>query len=148
MQPASTEIGPLAGLRVVELISIGPGPHCAMLLADLGAEVLRFDRPESNGWPNPIVDRGRHVMTADVRTESGRDLCLAAADKADVLIEGMRPGVMERLGLGPEVARERNPRLIYARMTGWGQGGPLAQAAGHDINYVALTGALAAIGPK
>jgi alpha-methylacyl-CoA racemase len=148
MQPPSTGIGPLAGLRVLEFISMGPGPHCAMLLADLGAEVLRIDRPEGNGWPNPIVDRGRHVMTADVRTESGRDLCLAAADKADVLIEGMRPGVMERLGLGPEVTKERNPRLIYARMTGWGQTGPLAQAAGHDINYVALTGALAAIGPK
>jgi alpha-methylacyl-CoA racemase len=148
MQPPSTGIGPLAGLRVLEFISIGPGPHCAMLLADLGAEVLRIDRPEGNGWANPIVDRGRHVMTVDVRTESGRDLCLAAADQADVLIEGMRPGVMERLGLGPQVMSERNPRLIYARMTGWGQTGPLAHSAGHDINYVALTGALAAIGPK
>jgi alpha-methylacyl-CoA racemase len=148
MQPSSTGIGPLAGLRVLEFTGIGPGPHCAMLLADLGADVLRIDRPGGNGWPNPIVDRGRHVMTADVRTEGGRELCLAAADKADVLIEGMRPGVMERLGLGPEVMRERNPRLVYARMTGWGQTGPLAQAAGHDINYIALTGALAAIGPS
>jgi alpha-methylacyl-CoA racemase len=148
MQPSSTGIGPLAGLRVLEFTGIGPGPHCAMLLADLGADVLRIDRPGGNGWPNPIVDRGRYVMTADVRTESGRELCLAAADKADVLIEGMRPGVMERLGLGPEVMSERNPRLVYARMTGWGQTGPLAQAAGHDINYIALTGALAAIGPS
>jgi alpha-methylacyl-CoA racemase len=119
-----------------------------MLLADLGAEVLRIDRPGGNGWANPIVDRGRHVMTVDVHTDSGRGLCLAAADQADVLIEGMRPGVMERLGLGPAVVSERNPRLIYARMTGWGQTGPLAQSAGHDINYVALTGALAAIGPS
>jgi alpha-methylacyl-CoA racemase len=118
-----------------------------MLLADLGAEVLRIDRPEGNGWANPVVDRGRHVMTVDVRTDSGRDLCLAAAGRADVVIEGMRPGVMERLGLGPETMIERNPRLVYARMTGWGQTGPLAQTAGHDINFIALTGALAAIGP-
>jgi alpha-methylacyl-CoA racemase len=119
-----------------------------MMLADLGAEVLRIDKPKGNGWANPITDRGRHVMTADVHTESGRDLCLAAADQADVLIEGMRPGVMERLGLGPEVMSARNARLVYARMTGWGQTGPLATAAGHDINYIALTGALAAMGPR
>jgi alpha-methylacyl-CoA racemase len=118
-----------------------------MLLADLGAEVVRIDRPEGNGWANPVVDRGRHVITIDVRTDSGRNLCLEAADKADVVIEGMRPGVMERLGLGPETMIERNPRLVYARMTGWGQTGPLAQAAAHDINFIALTGALAAIGP-
>lgn len=140
--------GPLAGLRVLEFVSIGPGPHCAMLLADLGAEVVRINRPEGNGWANPIVDRGRHAITIDVRTESGRDLCLEAAGKADVVIEGLRPGVMERLGLGPETMIERNPRLVYARMTGWGQTGPLAQAAGHDINFIALTGALAAIGPN
>jgi alpha-methylacyl-CoA racemase len=139
--------GPLVGLRVLEFVSIGPGPHCAMLLADLGAEVVRIDRPEGNGWANPVVDRGRHVITIDVRTDAGRSLCLEAADKADVVIEGMRPGVMERLGLGPETMIERNPRLVYARMTGWGQTGPLAQAAGHDINFIALTGALAAIGP-
>jgi alpha-methylacyl-CoA racemase len=140
--------GPLAGLRVLEFVSIGPGPHCAMLLADLGAEVLRIDRPEGNGWANPIVDRGRHVITIDVRTETGRDQCLEAVGKADVVIEGLRPGVMERLGLGPETMIERNPRLVYARMTGWGQTGPLAQTAGHDINFIALTGALAAIGPN
>jgi len=138
--------GPLVGLRVLEFVSIGPGPHCAMLLADLGAEVLRIDRPEGNGWANPVVDRGRHVITIDVRTDSGRDLCLEAASKADVVIEGLRPGVMERHGLGPEAMIERNPRLVYARMTGWGQTGPLAQTAGHDINFIALTGALAAIG--
>ncbi len=140
--------GPLTGLRVLEFVSIGPGPHCAMLLADLGAEVVRIDRPEGNGWANPVVDRGRHAITIDVRTEAGRHQCLEAASKADVVIEGLRPGVMERLGLGPEPMIERNPRLVYARMTGWGQTGPLAQVAGHDINFIALTGALAAIGPS
>ena len=141
-----TSRGPLAGLRVVELASIGPGPHCAMLLADLGAEVLRIEREGGAGPPNPIADRGRSVKTLDIRTEAGRDWCLAALDHADVLIEGMRPGVMERLGLGPEECLARNPALIYGRMTGWGQTGPMAQMAGHDINYIGLTGALAAIG--
>jgi alpha-methylacyl-CoA racemase len=139
--------GPLLGLKVIELASIGPGPHCAMLLADLGAEVLRIDRPGGNSYPNPVVDRGRARLTVDLRAEQGRDLCHRIADKADVLIEGLRPGVMERLGLGPGVLCSRNPRLIYGRMTGWGQTGPLSQAAGHDLNYIALTGALAAIGP-
>jgi alpha-methylacyl-CoA racemase len=138
--------GPLAGLKVIEFVSIGPGPHCAMLLADLGAEVLRIDRPGGNGWPNPIVDRGRASAAVDIRKPEGRDFCLEAASLADVVIEGFRPGVMERLGLGPEAMLERNPRLVYGRMTGWGQTGPLAKAAGHDINYIALTGALAAIG--
>lgn len=140
--------GPLVGLRVVECTSIGPGPHCAMLLADLGADVVRIDRPGGNGWPNPVVDRGRACMTVDIHTEGGKASCLAATDKADVLIEGFRPGVMERLGLGPEALMARNPRLIYGRVTGWGQTGPLAKTAGHDINYIALTGALAAIGHK
>jgi alpha-methylacyl-CoA racemase len=138
--------GPLAGLRVLEFVSIGPGPHCAMLLSDLGAEVVRIDRAGGNGWPNPIVDRGRYVMTVDIREAAGRELCMAAAAKADVLIEGFRPGVMERRGLGPEDITTVNPRLIYARLTGWGQQGPLAQRAGHDINFIALCGALAAIG--
>src|SRR5260221_10003603 len=102
MGSSMTGSGPLVGLRVLEFVSIGPGPHCAMLLADLGAEVVRIDRPEGNGWANPVVDRGRNVMTVDVRTDSGRDLCLDAAGRADVVIEGMRPGVMERLRLGPE----------------------------------------------
>jgi len=142
----SPPAGPLAGLRVVEFASIGPGPHVAMLLADLGADVLRIDREGGNGWPNPIVDRGRAAMTADIRSEAGKALCLDACDHADVVIEGLRPGVMERLGLGPEVMLARNPKLVYGRMTGWGQTGPLAKAAGHDINYIALAGALAAIG--
>lgn len=138
--------GPLTGLRVVEFSAIGPGPHCAMLLSDLGAEVLRIERAGGNGWPNPIVDRGRAIIELDIRTEEGRLKALEAVDHADVLIEGFRPGVMERLGLGPDICLERNPRLVYGRMTGWGQDGPLARAAGHDINYIALTGALDAIG--
>ena len=138
--------GPLVGLRVVEFASIGPGPHCAMLLSDLGAEVLRIDREGGNGWPNPFADRGRASVTVDIRTEAGRGFCFETCDQADVLIEGFRPGVMERLNLGPDVLLKRNPRLVYGRMTGWGQDGPLAQSAGHDINYIALTGALAAIG--
>src|SRR5690606_8018475 len=140
--------GPLAGLRVLEFAGIGPGPHCAMQLADMGAEVLRIERPGGNGWPNPVVDRGRTCITLDIRTDAGRQRCLELVQRADVLIEGFRPGVMERLGLGPEQLSELNPRLVYGRMTGWGQTGPLAQTAGHDINYIALTGALAAIGPR
>jgi len=140
--------GPLLGLRVLEFASIGPGPHCAMLLADLGAEVLRIERDGGNGWPNPVVDRGRKRLTLDIRSDAGRERCLALAENADVLIEGFRPGVMERLGLAPEQVRARNPRLIYGRMTGWGQTGPLAKSAGHDINYLAITGALAAIGGR
>lgn len=142
----TTNPGPLAGLRVLEFASIGPGPHCAMLLADMGADVVRIEREGGNGWPNPVADRGRAVMVLDIRSEAGRERCLELADQADVLIEGFRPGVMERLGLGPEVLCARNPRLVYGRMTGWGQSGPLSKAAGHDINYIALTGALAAIG--
>ncbi|WP_455230869.1 CaiB/BaiF CoA transferase family protein [Geopseudomonas aromaticivorans] len=142
----TTNPGPLAGLRVLEFASIGPGPHCAMLLADMGADVVRIEREGGNGWPNPVADRGRSVLVLDIRSEAGRERCLQLAEEADVLIEGFRPGVMERLGLGPEVLRARNPRLVYGRMTGWGQSGPLARAAGHDINYIALTGALAAIG--
>jgi alpha-methylacyl-CoA racemase len=137
--------GPLAGLRVLEFAGIGPGPHCAMLLADLGADVIRVQREGGTGWSNPVVDRGRRVVTLDIRSAAGRERCLNLADQADVLIEGFRPGVMERLGLGPEPLLQRNARLIYGRMTGWGQSGPLAGAAGHDINYIALTGALAAI---
>ena len=138
--------GPLAGLRVVEFASIGPGPHCAMLLADQGADVIRIDRQGGNGWPNPIMDRGRARITLDIRTDAGLETALTMCDRADVVIEGFRPGVMERLGLGPDTLLDRNPKLVYGRMTGWGQDGPLAQRAGHDINYIALTGALAAIG--
>ena len=140
-----TRSGPLAGLRVVEFSGIGPGPHCAMLLSDLGAEVLRIDRAGGNGWPNVVVDRGRHCLELDIRGEEGRRTALTAIGAADVLIEGYRPGVMERLGYGPDEMLMLNPRLVYGRMTGWGQTGPLAQAAGHDINYIALTGALHAI---
>src|SRR3546814_5675493 len=132
--------GPLTGVTVVEIASIGPGPHAAMLLRDMGATILRVERPGGNGWPNPVVDRGRSVLELDLRSAAGKEQCLKLTDNADVLIEGFRPGVMERLGLGPEVLCERNSRLIYGRMTGWGQDGPLARAAGHDINYIALTG--------
>jgi len=137
--------GPLTGVRVVEFAGIGPGPHGAMLLSDMGAEVLRIDRPGGSGVPNPIVGRGRHTLELDIRTPEGKAAALDLAARADVVIEGFRPGVMERLGLGPDVLLALNPRLVYGRMTGWGQTGPLAQAAGHDINYIALTGALAAI---
>jgi len=144
--PQNPANGPLSGLRVIEFSSIGPGPHCAMLLADLGADVVRFERAGGNGWPNPIVDRGRATMVVDIHSEEGRAVCLDAGEKADVVIEGFRPGVMERLGLGPEVLLARNPALVYGRVTGWGQTGPLARSAGHDINYIAVTGALAAMG--
>ena len=137
--------GPLAGLKVIEFAGIGPGPHVAMLLADLGAEVVRIDRP-GGGVMNPVVERARHRVTVDLKSEEGKAFCLDACAKADVLIEGLRPGVMERLGLGPDELLAANPRLVYSRMTGWGQDGPLAQAAGHDINYIAITGALDAIG--
>jgi alpha-methylacyl-CoA racemase len=141
----SNASGPLAGLKVIEFSGIGPGPHVAMLLADLGAEVVRIDRPGA-GVNNPIVERARHRVSVDLKSAEGNAFCRDAAAKADVLIEGFRPGVMERLGLGPDELLGVNPRLVYARMTGWGQEGPLAQAAGHDINYIAITGALAAVG--
>jgi alpha-methylacyl-CoA racemase len=143
--------GPLAGIRVVELSGLGPGPYAGMLLAELGADVLRIDRP---GGGTRLVDPEREVLhrsrpcaAVDIRTPAGRDVVLRLVERADVLTEGLRPGVTERLGLGPEVCLERNPRLVYARMTGWGQEGPLAARAGHDINYLGLTGALHAIGP-
>ena len=117
-----------------------------MMLSDLGADVVRIDREGGNGWPNPVMDRGRASLTLDPRTDAGRNLCLQAASVADVLIEGFRPGVMERLGLGPDKLLACNPRLVYGRITGWGQDGPLANVAGHDINYIGLTGALAAMG--
>ena len=139
--------GPLSGLRVLEIGAIGPGPLCAMLLADLGADVVRVERPDDSQRRNPIVFRNRTSVTIDLKALSGAELCLDAIEHADVLVEGFRPGVMERLGLGPEEALRRNPRLVYGRMTGWGQIGPLARTAGHDINYIALAGALEPIGP-
>ncbi len=138
--------GPLAGVRVLEFVGIGPGPHAAMLLADMGAEVVRIEREGAGDAMNPVVERARHRIGVDIRTDEGRALCRAAAQNADVVIEGYRPGVMERAGLGPDVLCQLNPRLIYARMTGWGQDGPLAKAAGHDINYIAVAGALDGIG--
>ena len=137
--------GPLTGLKVIEFSGIGPGPHVAMLLADLGAEVVRIDRPGAV-VSNPVVERARHRVGIDLKSEEGKAFCREAAAKADVLIEGFRPGVMERLGLGPDELLALNPGLVYARMTGWGQNGPLAHAAGHDINYIAITGALSAVG--
>jgi len=143
--------GPLVGVRVVEFAGAGPGPFCAMLLSDLGADIVRIDRPDgfaglSAELTVDVPSRGRASLVLDLKAAADRDLALAAMAQADVVIEGFRPGVMERLGLGPDAALARNPRLVYGRVTGWGQTGPLSQTAGHDINYIALTGALAAIG--
>jgi crotonobetainyl-CoA:carnitine CoA-transferase CaiB-like acyl-CoA transferase len=144
--------GPLAGLKVIEMAGIGPAPMCAMLLADLGAKVLRIDRVEPSGLGTPrpprsnVLLRGREILPLDLKNKAAVALALDLIADADVLIEGFRPGVMERLGLGPEICHARNPRLVYGRMTGWGQDGPMAMAAGHDIDYIALTGALHAIG--
>jgi alpha-methylacyl-CoA racemase len=140
--------GPLNGLRVVELAGIGPGPHAAMILGDLGADVVRVDRP-SNGPSGVVKDamsRNRRIVSADLKSDEGREAVLKLVAKADVLIEGYRPGVTERLGLGPEDCAKVNERLVYARMTGWGQTGPRSQTAGHDINYISLNGILHAIG--
>ncbi|MGH3761917.1 CaiB/BaiF CoA transferase family protein, partial [Actinophytocola sp.] len=139
--------GPLAGIRVVELASLAPGPFAAMILADLGADVVRVDRPGSRPDPADLLARGRTVVTADLKDAGTRDRVLRLIDRADVLIEGFRPRVTERLGLGPDVCLERNPELVYGRMTGWGQSGPLAATAGHDINYISVAGALHPIGP-
>jgi len=139
--------GPLSGIRVVEFAGIGPGPYVGQLLADMGAEVLVIERERGKAPANPVNDRGKARWALDIRDPQGRDAALDLLGRADVLVEGFRPGVMERLGLGPDVVRAANPRLIYGRMTGWGQDGPLAQTAGHDITYLAPTGALAAMGP-
>jgi alpha-methylacyl-CoA racemase len=140
--------GPLAGLRVLELAGIGPGPFCCMMLADLGAEVLRIDRPDGppGGHPADVLGRGRRSVAMNLKSPAAIAAVLGLVGRADVLVEGFRPGVMERLGLGPAACHARNPRLVYGRMTGWGQDGPLAQAAGHDITYIALTGALWSMG--
>ncbi|WP_405476775.1 CaiB/BaiF CoA transferase family protein [Streptomyces sp. NBC_00009] len=142
--------GPLAGVRVVELAGIGPGPFAAMLLADLGADVVRVDRPGGAGLAiNPeydITNRNKRSVIIDLKADDGPARVLDLVDRADVLIEGYRPGVAERLGVGPDACHARNPRLVYGRMTGWGQEGPLAQRAGHDIAYIALTGTLGMIG--
>ena len=141
--------GPLAGVRVVEFDAIGPVPLAAMILADFGCEIVRISRagrPPSPSADGPILGRGRRCIALDLKSAADRDTALAIVARADVVLEGNRPGVMERLGLGPDACLAANPKLVYGRMTGWGQTGPLAQTAGHDINYIALTGALHAIG--
>ncbi|MDJ0462686.1 CaiB/BaiF CoA-transferase family protein [Streptomyces sp. H27-C3] len=147
---AATVNGPLAGVRVVELAGIGPGPFAAMLLADLGADVVRVDRPGGSGLAiNPAYDltnRNKRSVLVDLKAEDGPARVLDLVERADILIEGYRPGVAERLGVGPDVCLARNPKLVYGRMTGWGQEGPLAQSAGHDIAYIALSGTLGMFG--
>jgi alpha-methylacyl-CoA racemase len=145
-------MGPLRGVKIIEIAGIGPGPFCAMMLSDMGAEIIRVDRKEKL-WINRLVDercevlnRGRRSIAIDLKKPEGVDAILKLVERADALFEGFRPGVMENLGLGPDACLERNPRLVYGRMTGWGQEGPLSHAAGHDINYIALTGALHSIG--
>ncbi|PUE12641.1 CaiB/BaiF CoA-transferase family protein [Limnohabitans sp. T6-20] len=138
--------GPLTGMKVIEMAGIGPGPFCAMVLADLGADVVRVARPGVAPDPLDVLARSRMVLNLDLREPQAVQEVLSLVAQADVLIEGFRPGVMERLGLGPDVCLARQPRLVYGRMTGWGQHGPLAHAAGHDINYIAISGALHAIG--
>jgi alpha-methylacyl-CoA racemase len=140
--------GTLAGTRIVEFAGIGPGPFACMMLADMGADVVTLDRTGAKKNMKSVAGRGRKVIELDLKDKAAVAQVLALLDNADALIEGFRPGVMERLGLGPDVVMARNPKLVYGRMTGWGQEGPLAQAAGHDINYISVTGALAAIGTK
>jgi alpha-methylacyl-CoA racemase len=148
-------MGPLEGIKIVELAGIGPAPFCAMLLADMGAEVVRVDRAANVGTDTDrdgndarynLLLRGRRNIAVDLKNKEGQDAVLRLIERADALIEGFRPGVMERLGLGPDICLQHNKRLVYGRMTGWGQDGPIAHIAGHDINYIALSGALAAIG--
>jgi alpha-methylacyl-CoA racemase len=147
-------MGVLSGYRVIELAGIGPAPMCAMLLSDMGADVVRIDRLADAGLgvqvqtKYSLLNRGRRSVALDLKRPEANDTVLRMVEKADALIEGFRPGVMERLGLGPDVCLARNPKLVYGRMTGWGQEGPLAQAAGHDINYIALAGALYSIGRR
>ncbi len=139
--------GPLSGIRILEFSGIGPGPFCGMLLSDMGADILRIDRRGGDrGEKTHVTRRGRKSVALDLKQPAAREACLRLMASADALFEGFRPGVMERLGLGPDIALARNPKLVYGRMTGWGQEGPLSRAAGHDINYIAITGALHAIG--
>ncbi len=141
--------GPLSGLKIVEFAGIGPGPFCGMLLSDLGADVVRVDRKGSGrASPADVTSRGRRSVALDLKSPDAIEAVLKLLESADGLIEGFRPGVMERLGLGPDVVLKRNPRLVFGRMTGWGQTGPYAKAAGHDMNYIAITGALHAIGTQ
>lgn len=148
-------MGPLKGIKVVEIASIGPGPYCAMMLADMGADVIRVDRKNQAGRPgttvgaNPrheVLNRGRRSVAVDLKNPDAVETVLKMCEGADVILEGFRPGVMERLGLGPEIVQARNEKIIYGRMTGWGQDGPYANVAGHDINFIALSGVLHALG--
>ena len=147
-------MGPLAGINVIELAGIGPGPFCAMLLADMGANVIRIDRARGDepGIHVPyrmnVMNRGRRSVAVNLKSPAGVETVLKMIERADALIEGFRPGVTERLGLGPEACHARNPRLVYGRMTGYGQDGPMASVAGHDINYIALAGVLSMIGER
>ena len=147
-------MGPLTGIKIIELAGIGPGPHCGLMLSDMGAEVIRVNR---TGGPAPgvhgkaikdVLSRGRRTIAVDLKRPEGTEVILRLCEKADALFEGFRPGVTERMGLGPEQCMARNPKLVYGRMTGWGQTGPLRMAAGHDINYISLSGALHSIGRK
>lgn len=142
------KMGPLDGVKVIEMAAIGPVPFCAMMLSDMGAEVIRVDRlnQKGSGHRANVLFRGRKSVAVDLKNPLGVETTLELIDQADIVIEGFRPGVMERLGLGPEVCAERNRRIIYGRMTGWGQEGPLSQAAGHDINYISIAGALGSMG--
>jgi alpha-methylacyl-CoA racemase len=150
VRPVLPPTGPLAGTRVVELAGLGPAPYACLLLAELGADVVRVDRPGGGTQLVPperdALNRSRPSVAVDLKSPAGRDVVLRLVESADVLVEGLRPGVAERLGVGPGDALARNPRLVYARMTGWGQDGPLAHTAGHDLGYIATTGALHAIG--
>ncbi len=147
-------MGPLAGITVIELAGIGPGPFCGMMLADMGADVIRVDRAQSVQGGDPerppadLLARGRRSVGVDLKSPDGVEVVLSLVERADALIEGFRPGVTERLGLGPDECLARNPRLVYGRMTGWGQDGPYASTAGHDINYISLAGALDPIGRR
>src|SRR4029077_20627983 len=145
-------MGPLEGVKILEIAGIGPGPFAAMMLADMGADIIRVDRAQSvmggdaAAPPADVLNRGRRSIGIDLKNPDGVEALLELVEHADALIEGFRPGVCERLGIGPDVCLARNPKLVFGRMTGWGQEGPYAQAAGHDINYIALAGALAHIG--
>ena len=147
-------MGPLAGITVIEIAGIGPGPYCGMMLADLGADVIRIDRAQAVQGGDPerppadLLARGRRSLGVDLKSPDGVEVVLSLVEKADALIEGFRPGVTERLGIGPDDCLARNPKLVYGRMTGWGQDGPYAKTAGHDINYISLAGALEPIGRR
>ncbi|HKE74234.1 MAG TPA: CaiB/BaiF CoA-transferase family protein, partial [Acidimicrobiales bacterium] len=147
-------MGPLAGTTIIEIAGIGPGPYCGMLLADLGADVIRVDRAgavqggDPERPPADLLNRGRRSVGVDLKSPEGAGVVLDLVERADALFEGFRPGVAERLGIGPDECLARNPRLVYGRMTGWGQDGPYAPTAGHDINYISLAGALDPIGRR